>query len=174
MQRSTVVTVFGILNIIFAALGLFGLVASVMVFTATGSSSNNPVIQTIHNNPSYAAWLKISLVLGMGASAALLAAGIGLLNLKPWARTLSIIYAIYAIVNVLVGGVANYIFLIQPMMQQAQQKQGPEAAGAIGGAVGGMFGTCFGLVYPVLLLIFMLRPKVVAAFRPSGLPGDQL
>jgi hypothetical protein len=28
----------------------------------------------------------------------------------------------------------------------------------------------FGLIYPVLLLIFMLRPKVAAAFHPSAPP----
>lgn len=27
---------------------------------------------------------------------------------------------------------------------------------------------CFGLIYPVLLLIFLTRPKVVAAFRPPA------
>jgi hypothetical protein len=30
-----------------------------------------------------------------------------------------------------------------------------------------MVGGCFGLIYPVLLLIFMLMPKVAAAFRPA-------
>ena len=171
MQRPTAVTVFGILNIIFAALGIFGVLASVMLFMAVGNSSNNPVIQIIHDNPAYAAWMKISIVLGLLASGVLLAAGIGLLKLRPWARTLSIIYAIYALVMVLVGSVVNYIFLVQPMLQQAQQKQGPEAAGAIGGAIGGMFGSCFGLIYPVLLLIFMMRANVVAAFRGTA-PSD--
>jgi hypothetical protein len=44
---------------------------------------------------------------------------------------------------------------------------------AIGGAVGGVMGGCFGMIYPILLLIFMTRPKVVAAFRgamPPSLP----
>jgi len=39
-----------------------------------------------------------------------------------------------------------------------------------------MAGACFGLLYPVLLLVFMLTPKVTAAFKPAagndaGLPG---
>jgi hypothetical protein len=170
MQRPTAVTVFGILNIIFAALGIFGVLASVMLFMAVGTGSNNPVIQLIHDSPDYAAWMKVSIVLGLLVSVAWLAAGIGLLKLMPWARTLSIICAMYSLVMVVVGGVVNYIYLIQPMLQQAQQKQGPESAGAIGGAVGGMFGSCFGLIYPVLL-IFMMRPNVVAAFRGVA-PSD--
>jgi uncharacterized membrane protein YfcA len=56
------------------------------------------------------------------------------------------------------------------MLEQAQQQHGPAAAGAIGGAIGGSVGGCFGLIYPVLLLIFMLRPKVAAAFQPPAPP----
>ena len=114
--------------------------------------------------------MKISIVLGLLVSLALLAAGIGLLMLKPWARIVSILYAIYSIVMLIVGSVVNYFFLIQPLLQQAQQKQGPEAAGAVGGAIGGMFGSCFGLIYPVLLLIFMLRPNIKAAFGQTDAP----
>jgi len=167
MQRPTAVTVFGILNLVFAALGIFGVLGSVMLFAAVGDTSKNPVIQIIHDNPTYAAWMKISIPLGLLSSAALLAAGIGLLQLKPWARLLSIVYALYALVMVLASTVVNYVFLLQPMMQQAHGKSGPEAGAAIGGAIGGMIGGCFGLLYPVVLLIFMLLPKVSAAFRPA-------
>jgi hypothetical protein len=117
--------------------------------------------------------LKLSIALGAVVCVVLLAAGIGLLRLRPWARMASIIYAIYAILMGLVGMVVNYYFLVQPMLAQAQQKQGAEAAGAIGGAIGGCIGGCFGLIYPILLLIFMTRANVVAAFRPtSGQPAD--
>ena len=40
---------------------------------------------------------------------------------------------------------------------------------AIGGAIGSSIGGCFALIYPVLLLIFMTRPKLAAAFQPG--PG---
>jgi hypothetical protein len=167
MQRPTSVTVFGILNIVFAALGVLGLIASIALFFMP-SDSNNPVIKIMHENAAYALWLKVCIPLGVLSCAALLAAGIGLLRLKPWARKLSIGYAIYAIVFGIVGMVVNFIFLVEPMVKEAQNQQGPEAAGAIGGAIGGSFGGCFGLIYPVLLLIFMLRPTVVSAFQSSA------
>jgi hypothetical protein len=174
MQRPTAVTVFGILNIGFAVLGIVGALASVMLFLAVGATSSNPVVQIIRDSPAYAAWMKISIVLGVSVSAILLAAGIGLLQLKPWARIVSIIYSIYTIVMVLVGGVINCFFLVQPMLQQAHQHQGPEATGAaIGGAIGGMFGSCFGLIYPIVLLIFMTRANIVAAFQSSAPPSVQ-
>jgi hypothetical protein len=165
MQRPTAVTVFGILNIVFAAFGLFGVLASVLLFTAFGANSNNPVLQIVRDSPAYAAWMKFSVVQGLVASGVLLAAGIGLLMLKPWARILSIAYGIYAILMILVGTVVNYLFLVQPMMDQARGMHGPEMMGAMSGAVGSMFGSCFGLIYPILLLIFMTRQNVAAAFR---------
>lgn len=169
MQRPASVTVFGILNIVFAAFGVFGVIASVALFYLP-ADSNNPVIKLIHESPAYAAWLKICIPLGMLTCLVLLTAGIGLLLLKPWARVLSMAYAIYAILFGILGMVVNFVFLVQPMLEQARQQPGPEAAGAIGGAVGGTIGGCFGLIYPVLLLIFMTRPKVVAAFRPPVPP----
>jgi len=172
MQRPASVTVFGILNIVFAAFGILALFASVFLFLPQ-ANTQNPVIQIIHDSPTYAAWMKLSIVLGAVVCVVLLAAGIGLLRLKPWAHTVSIVYGIYAIVMGLVGMVVNYFFLVQPMLAQAQQKQGAAAAGAIGGAIGGSIGGCFGLIYPILLLIFMTRANVVAAFRPtSGQPPD--
>ena len=128
---------------------------------------NNPVLELIQDNPSYAAYLKVSIVLTMIISAVLLVAGIGLLKLMPWARTLSIIYGIVAIIMVFISSIANYFFLVQPMLAKAHEEQGPQAAAAMGGAIGGMFGGCFGIIYPILLLIFMTRPKVVAAFNPQ-------
>jgi hypothetical protein len=169
MQRPTSIIVFGILNIMFAVLGVFGLFVSLALFFAP-ADTNNPVIKIMHENPAYAAWLKLCIPLGLLACAALLAAGIGLLYLKSWARKLSIAYAIYAILFGLLGSVVNFMFLVRPMIEQARQQSGPAAAGAIGGAIGGSVGGCIGLVYPVLLLIFMLSPKLTAAFQPPPPP----
>ncbi len=169
MQRPAAVTVFGILNIVFAAFGVFGVLASIALFSRT-DASNNPVVRIIRDSPAYAGFLKLSIPLGLIACVVLLVAGIGLLRLQPWARKLSIGYAIYAIVMSLVGAAMNFIFLLRPMLEEASHKQGPEAAGAIGGAIGGTVGGCFGLIYPILLLVFMTRAKVVAAFEPAVPP----
>jgi len=166
-QRPASIKIFGILNIVFAAWGVVGLLGSAVLLFAS-HDSNNPVIKIMHDNPGYAAWLKISFLQGIPVCAVLAAAGIGLLLLKPWARMLSIVYGIYAIVFGIFGTVMNTIFLVLPMLHQAQGKNGPEAAGAIGAAIGGSLGGCIGLIYPVLLLIFMTRPNVVDAFRAGA------
>lgn len=169
MQRPTSVTVFGVLNIAFAAFGFIGTLASMALFMMPGNSSN-PVLKIMQDSPAYAAWIKVSIPLGLLACGALLAAGIGLMLLKPWARQLTIGYAIYALGFGVIGMVVNFLFLIRPMLQQAREQHGAEAAGAIGGAIGGSVGGCLGMIYPILLLVFMFRPNVMAAFRPPDSP----
>ena len=170
MQRPTSVTVFGILNIVFACFGVFGVLASIAMFYMP-ANSNNPVIKIMQENPHYALFMKVSIPLGILTSIALLMAGIGLLSLKNWGRVLSIVYAVYAVVFGIIGMVMNWLFLLRPMLAQASQQQGPEAASAIGGAIGGSVGGCLGLIYPILLLIFMFRPNVVAAFQGGQTPN---
>jgi len=164
MERPASVTTFGILNIVFAGFGILGLLGTIAMASMT-RASNNPVVRIMQENPAYAAWLKISIPLGLLACSVLLAAGIGLLALQSWGRNLTIGYAIYGIVFSLLSFGFNVIFLLRPMLEEASRKHGPEAAGAIGGAVGGTFGSCVGVAYPILLLIFMMRPNVKAAFQ---------
>jgi|ERR1051325_854339 hypothetical protein len=169
MERPASVTTFGILNIVFAAVGFFGLLASIALYFAP-ATSHNPVVRIMHENPAYMTWIILTIPMGLISCGVLLAAGIGLLLLKPWARILSIGYAIYAVLFGLLGTVLNSIFLLPSLLEEASRRQGPEAAGAIGGAVGGTIGGCVGLIYPILLLIFMTRPKLKEAFRPPGAP----
>ena len=84
--------------------------------------------------------------------------------MRHWGRTLSIAYAVFAILHVIVGVGANMVWLLGPLMERASgPNAGPEAAGAVGGLIGGTFGSCFGLIYPIVLLIFMFRPNVIQA-----------
>jgi hypothetical protein len=167
MQRPASVTAFGVLNIVFAAFNGAGLIASIAVVSLPIGSSNS-VIKLIHQGPAYAAWLKICIPLGLLNCGALLATAIGLLCLKSWARSLSIACAIYAIVFYLLGMVVNLTFMVQPMFEQAPRQQELEAAAAIGGPLSGTIGGCFWLIYPILLLLFMLRPNVASAFPPPA------
>ena len=173
MQRPASVTVFGVLNIVFGALGFVAIIFSaIMLMVLPAGSTANNVLEIMRNSPGYAMWMKMAIPLGILAAGVSIAAGIGLLKLKGWGRTLSIGYGIYSIVAGIVGVMLNFVFIVHPLMQQASQKSGPEAAAMIGGMIGGTIGGCFGMIYPVLLLIFMFRPKVVAAFRPPAGPGS--
>jgi hypothetical protein len=164
--RPASAAVFGILNILFGVIGLCGTVFSAALFFAPQASGQNPVLEIMAENTLYRVFMQVSIVLGVFAALVLIISGIGLLQLKPYGRTLAIIYGVYAVVAGVVGMIVNFVFIVGPLLQQAgDSPAGPEQAAAIGGAIGGTFGGCIGLIYPVLLLIFMYRRNVVEAFR---------
>jgi hypothetical protein len=169
MQRPVSTIVFGILNLVFAVFGVISILATWAMFSSDPNlfTKSNPVIELMQHNENYATFSKISLSLGLAASIVLGLAGLGLLLLKPWGRYLSIGYSVYALISVIVGLVGNYFFLIQPFMEKvSKMPAGPEQAGMIGGIVGSVVGGCFGFIYSAILLFFMFRPNVVAAFKP--------
>lgn len=172
MQRPTSVIVLGILNFVFAALGIIGLVASFALLNLP-ANSDNPIIQFIHLCPDYAVWLKICIPLGLLGCALPLASGVGLLSLKPWARLLSIVYAIYAMVFCVGGMLINLVLMDQPMLGPAPQQRAFETVAAIGGPISGTIGGLFLLIYPLVLLVFMLQPKMVATFQSPVSPRTQ-
>ena len=164
MRRPAAVTVFGILNIVFAALGLCG---TLLALAGLFVEAEGPLAE-LDREPFWRAWCVIGVVGGLAMEAALLAAGIGLLNLRRWARLTSIYYAIVALVWGAIGLVVVFTFLIPKLARH----MGDPAA--VGGVIGGVAGGCIGLVYPVLLLIFMTRPRVVQAFeRAAQMPPQQ-
>jgi hypothetical protein len=181
MHRPTSVTVFGILNLIFGGLGMCGLVfLAILMFVPIEGFDPNSGMGPLEEHPVFQAYQQISVGLGFVSSIVLIAAGIGLLRLRPWGRTLSIVYAGYAIVSTILGTIINFAVMMPIMMQQAEAAEGPARAAAMGGAIGGSVGGCVGLIYPVLLLYFMLRPHVRAAFlpfpfddQPSGRPFEE-
>jgi len=166
--RPTSVTVFGILNLMFAGLGLFGLCFTLIPLMGVEMPNQppNPVFEILRENQAYYAYMIVSMALGFVAIGVLGLAGYGLLTMRPWGRKLSIIYAVYAIVAGVAGMIANWVWLVGPLLEKANAAgPGPEQAGAIGGLIGGVFGGCFGMIYPIVLLIFMKRRNVVEAFQ---------
>jgi len=164
--RPASVVVFGILNLVFGALGVCGTAASSAMFfidLPRDPVIPNPALDLIQSDSTYRLFMQVMIALGIIFSLVLVVAGIGLLLSKAWGRTLSIAYGWYAIVGAIVGMIANWIYLVQPLlanMRQADGNGGPAEAAAIGGAVGGLAGGCFGLIYPVILLVFMYRPAL--------------
>jgi len=186
MKRPTSVTVFGILNIVFAILGFCGIAfqlaqpfvqeaieefAEKAAADAGQEIKKDPIQEAIKNDPNLKMLGQISNGLSAVATVALLAAGIALLKMKSWGRTLSILYAIYDIVSKIVFAVLN-LLIMMPLIA-AQQDAGGPAAEAIGGIVAGSIGCglIFTLIYPILLLIFMLRSNVREAFAAVGGSG---
>ncbi|MCE9528115.1 MAG: hypothetical protein K8R36_18900 [Planctomycetales bacterium] len=168
-QNPTAATVFGILNILFGVVGLCGLTLSaVLMFSALSAqmAKDNPALQLMETNAIYRTFTQVAVVLGFVATVVLIIAGIGLLQIRPYGRTLSIGYGVYSIVMNVLGMIINVAFVFPALLESANAAGGgPAAAGAWGGLIGGVFGGCMGFVYPGLLLYFMFRPNMVAAFK---------
>ena len=171
MQRPTAVTVFGVLNIVFGVMAVtctpFALITtklsqSMLDNLPEASRMENPVLEMMQS-PGFMAYTYVSTAVGMAFGALLIAAGIGLLKLRPWARLVSIGYAVYSWVGTAAGQVIAYFLLYAPMLETAPPSGGPASAAFVGPVVG----SCVSLVYPTILLIFMLRPEIRAAFQPG-------
>lgn len=162
------IKVFGILNLIMAAWGLFGTCVALVPFFVD-LNTPNPVLDIMEENDFYYSFNIFSLIVGFVLIGMLTAAGIGLLKNRSWGRSLSVLYAVITIVLTIISTVLTYIYLVQPLMEKAaKMAPGPEKISLQSGAIGGLGGGCIGLIYPIVLLIFMTRPRIVQALRQAS------
>jgi hypothetical protein len=158
-QRPVSVTIFGILNIGLAIFGAASAVLSKIIMTVIKLPSNG-LAASLHNNPTYVAWSNVSMMMSILGGCVMLVAGIGLLLLKNWGRILSIGYAIYAIIWALIGAGMTFHLAGNGIRQSFPQVG---QLGVFFAVISVTVVLVFTLTYPILLLIFMVRPNVVAA-----------
>ncbi|HEV2948347.1 MAG TPA: hypothetical protein VGX70_13295 [Gemmataceae bacterium] len=115
-----------------------------------------------------------TVVADLAISIIMIVSGIGLLQLRPWGRSLSILYAILSIALKIFEAV--YAFAVTgPLINEfinTHTATGPEQQFMF--TVMKMVAiippiiqlVC--MIYPIVVLIIMLRPAVVAAFRDGG------
>jgi hypothetical protein len=164
-QRPISVTVFGILNIGYALYKFFGLLMMIVIMRM-----NLPGISALaamRSDPAYQAWIHFSVVAGIVLGVVLIASGIGLLFLQNWARIVAVIYSVLDIIVVVAGALFSPRVMPQAVMSQAHGAQA--AVFELSAKIGMVIGVGIGLVYPVLLLIFMTRPKIIEAFKSPQL-----
>lgn len=93
-RRPTAATAFGILHLLFGVTSIcyYGLNGALQLISRISD------LEQIEDSSQYPVFNPIGMLLGFAASAVLIAAGIGLLRLRSYGRTLSVVYGIYAIV----------------------------------------------------------------------------
>ena len=156
--RPASIQIFAILNMVFGILGICGGFAAAVMF-AIPQPAGNPALDLMANDPIYGTFNLVSMVVGVIMSIVLVAAGVGLHRYAMWGRNLSIAYAWYAILSMIVGSIITVLFLILPLRNQAGAG-GPAQAVALAGAIGGMIGGVASLIYPVFILVFMHKADV--------------
>ncbi len=175
-ERPVSVTLFGMLNIGFGLFGLAGVLLSLFVgfgspgAPAAGASSDSifamwpALLNAVSSDAAYATMRQTTVPLEAVCGVALVAAGLGLLALKNWARRLSIGWAIYRCVLALIESAVMFMVVRRVLGGFPQVSQGALAI-AVGVAI---IEAVFALVYPLLLLYFLTRPKVVQAFQTGS------
>jgi hypothetical protein len=163
-RRPGSIKTLGILNVAFAGMGVLGLgMTYALYFGDLKIGHRNPVVEIAHSSPEYMSFLRWSLVSGALGIVLLAMSGIGLLKFKTWARKVSIGYAIFGIVNAIAGFIATQHYLMAALSKSSDPAQ---KAGMIGGTMGGIVG----VVYPLILLIFMMKKDVREAFEHAAEP----
>jgi len=172
IKRPTSATVFGILNILFGGLGLLSAPFSWLLYA--DSADDNLILSAMVTNDVYSSWTQATVILGAIASAVLIASGVGLLNMKPWARVAAIGYSWYTIVIMLIGVIMLWFFVYSPLLDELKTIQDTvQKTLLMGGLLGGLVGGLIGLIYPVMLLVFMTRPRLVAALEGTSAPESK-
>jgi len=149
-RRSSWPTVIGVISISLASLGLICIPISV---AGTALSPSSPQIDEF-----MPAWFSVyqmtSYAISMGMSVLLLVAGILLLKRRPAGRTLHLVHAMISMVMAVFGAVITVMIV----SRMAEGAPAPMRAAFIGGAIGG---TVFGMAYPIFLLVWFFRRKIV-------------
>jgi hypothetical protein len=190
--RPTAVLVLAILHFVGGGIGLITtlLTAGMQALNASRSAVVAPAAVTPQNLgaaltryiedhvPSYQALTYGQLAVSLVLDLLLLVGGVGLLNMRPWGRRLSLGYAVLSILNRLFGlvyGLAVVLPVTREYLRLVAQ-QNPGLAGAVAGReIGGIIGLIASFVfvlYPIAVLIILLHPRVAAAFRGEGLPPE--
>jgi hypothetical protein len=137
--------------------------------------------------PGFRLWIFGSLIVLLLLSLLLVVSGVGLLRMRPWARTTAIVYVFLMIVFEVVSTVVQVQYLTPGMMayQKEMDNWQRQLAGnrpmpnnpALGMMESPAFrygsaiaGALFYLAYPLVLLVFMLRPNVAAALAGKPIP----
>ncbi|MCP3999284.1 MAG: hypothetical protein GY722_30090 [bacterium] len=174
MKRPGSATVFGVINILFGGISLLGALSFWRMMHLDGFD-DIPTFAAMETSATYSTWLSLTSILNVIALVVLIASGIGLLKMRRWARVAAVGYGLYSIFMVLASSVMGWFFVYSPMLDEMRTIQEPAREGVLMSSLfGALFGGCFGLIYAVVLLYFMTRPSLVAAFEDTVAPEPAL
>ncbi len=165
-ERPTSVTVFAIINLVLAGLGVIGLIFWLIgkLGLIPQSPQENPILEAMENSAGYQLFTDITTGFGLVVTIFLIAASIGMFSLQPWARKVTIGWGIYSTLIVLVAFVVNYLVLFGPLLADLT---GPERIGIIFAVIFGAVISVFFIGYYLLMIFMLTRPHVVEAFTPE-------
>ena len=164
--RPTSVTVLAIIGIVWAALLLLcNSIALIPMFVELGVP--DPVVAGIKADPVAYGWSVASVVARVVLAIALLTGSIGALMLKPVGRAAMLFYA-WAIIAISLADVVMSVLVLFPIMRNALGGNPQLASVVMGQQIGAIVGILVAMAYPILVLVFMSKPHVKAAFAGTA------
>ena len=167
--------VFGIISILLGLFGLMGMVTSLLSLVSPAASAGNPAMQAMMADPTISTFTKVGLVPGLLAAIGQIAAGIGLIKAKEWARKLIIGISAYSILAAGVGAYMSIVHIspiIGPLMAKTLKDENVAKIMQVTTTVSALLGLVFSIAYSVTLTIMLMRAKVrVYCIAASGKPG---
>jgi hypothetical protein len=126
---------------------------------------------TLKSGPAYEG-VQIGIVAAdMALSITMIVSGIGLLQLRPWGRLLSILYA-FSSIALKIGAVVYALLFTVPALNEylaTHTATSPEEQFAFSimrlAAIAPLTIQSIAVIYPIVVLIIMFLPSVRAAFR---------
>jgi hypothetical protein len=190
-KRPTAVLVLAILHLVGGTLGLlltlcgggFQLAGGGQMFAGGPGGANQPPQAKSQQEfqkrfekhleaelPHQKAVTYTSLGLDLVLAVMLISGGIGLLSMQPWARVVSLVYAVLSILAKIFG-LINLAFTWPVMSafieQEARRDPNLQMMASMMPPIMAVTAvvTALLMIYPIVVLVILLRPPIVAAFR---------
>jgi len=189
-ERPLPILPIAVLHFVFGGFGLLcGICGGVMLLSGgqtwmaqTSGGYNSPKVKRMQDDiqktmddvpASHAAQIG-SFTADLAISITMIVSGIGLLQLRPWGRLLSIVYAVASIVLKIFGAIYAMAFTIPALYGYLDTHPAtvPEEQFAFTMmrmvTIAPPVVQVLSMIYPIIVLIIMFRPSVVEAFRADG------
>jgi hypothetical protein len=181
-KRPASFTVFAVLCIVFASLGLLcniGGLASAKALESLQSEADRAKAKAMEKEmleriPGYQTQQWANLVVAVVMELLLLATGIGLLKMLPWSRLACITYGVLTILIQLALMIYTIAFIspvLEDVINRQLREQNPQAQVSVPGWLlnsGVIFISLVAMAFATTLLIFALRPKMAQQLAGAG------
>lgn len=130
--------------------------------------------KSMESGPAFHAVQIGTVVIDLAISITMIVSGMGLLQLRPWGRLLSIVYAVISIGLKLFEAVYAFAYTIPEVNEflKTHTASSTEEQFAFSFmrmlAIGSPIVQLVCMIYPIIVLVIMFRPSVAAAFRSDG------
>jgi hypothetical protein len=192
-QRPAAATVLGILHLIFGILSLgFAICGGAMQLAGAnpfgappggspfgkppggGAGPEEAMTRALQEIPGQKAVTIGQLGIDVVLDVMLIVGGVGLLQMRPFGRTISLVYAILSILNhvfAFAWSVFQYTAISEALNQLSALPAGPIFVTAFRfGFFLALIINLLAIAYPIIVLCFMLSAKLTAAFAGEGQP----